>query len=229
MPRVVTTPREQREKRQAEIAGQIRREALAAGASSILLCSQAYGELQKALKEEDQGGGVCRSLVLAWLGGRKTGKNFLTRLLGPGGTVNKAEVLPLVQAYVQNKNLSDQEERALMTRTLQADGLSYTGFESELANTLPSAGAWCTQNSDHAGMGQYRCLNTRGGYNHAMGADLSDPNYAIFFDPNWGAFTFPQRTKMVDFLNKSMLVRSGQETLYGDAVNFHYMEKVCFS
>jgi hypothetical protein len=211
-----------------DAAGQIRREALAAGASSITLCTQAYGELKKYITEQGQGGGICRSLSMAWLEGRKTGVNFLQKMLGPGGTIKVGEVLPMCQAYKAAGELSIDEQQALIIANLTAKGLASTGAEKlTQVGGGSNVSAWFTQNSAMSGLGQLRSVNVFGGYNHAMAMDISQ-QYAIFFDPNWGAFTFPTHLKMVAFLEKSMFVLSGGKFHYADVKEFRNAMKICF-
>ncbi len=213
----------------ADAAGQIRREALACGASSITLCSQAYGELQKHIKEKGQGGGICRSLAIAWLIGRKTGVNFLQTLLGPGGIVKVDAVKPMIEAYEAAGQMTIPEQLVLIKANLVAAGLAFTG--SEMANPIGGTvnlGAWYTQNSDMSGLGQLRSINSFGGYSHAMAIDIRE-KYAIFFDPNWGSFTFPSHLQMVNFLTRSMFVRAAGKQRYADVKEFSGALKICFN
>lgn len=211
-----------------DAAGQIRREALACGASSITLCSQAYGELKKTIDEKGQGSGICRSLAMGWLVGRKTGVNFLQTLLGPGGTVKVSAVEPMIRAY-QEAGLKNLDQQIVLIKTkLIGEGLTCTGSQTNSALGNLNVGAWFTQNSAIAGTGQLRSINTTGGYPHAMAIDIRE-KYAIFFDPNWGAFTFPSHLQMVDFLSKSMFVRVGGVQQYADLKAFTTAAKICFN
>ncbi len=53
--------------------------------------------------------------------------------------------------------------------------------------------------------------------------------YAIFFDPNWGQFTFPTHLQMANFLTKSMFTRYGQEHKYADRIKFGGVVKIGFN
>ena len=218
--------------RQADYAGQIRREALASGAKSLRLCSQAYGELQALIKGEGQGGGICRSLSIAWLADRKRGLNLLDRLLGPGGSVKTGVVLPMCLAYKAKGAMNRLGERAYIAAELIAAGLSHTGTDaSEAAKLAAGVGVWyfMLQSSALSGVGQLRMVNIRDGYDHAMAMDLRDATCPMFFDPNWGEFSFPTTAHLANFLLTSMFVKQGTETLYANKVAIHNVEKICFS
>lgn len=215
--------------KQVDAARQLRSEALAAGARQIRLCSQAYGELKKLLVTEDQGGGICRSLCMAWLVERKAGRNLLDTLLGPGGTVRTAMVTPMCATYRAKGAMNRIVERAYIVSELTGSGLGYTGTQEAKAADVRGVGAWFCQSSAQSGIGQLRAINTRDGYNHAMALDLRDATRPLFFDPNWGEFQFPSDVHLVNFFNTSMFTKHGADTLYADSAKIHNVEKICFS
>lgn len=214
-----------------DAVGQIRREALNAGASSITLSSQAIGVLNSELKAANKVGGLCRSMAIRWLAGRKSGKNFLAELLKPGGAVDTALVKAMADEYdAAGTNMDLHEQAAHVVAQLTARNLQSTGIDDQYgigAGGMIGVGAWFTQNSEHSGTGRLRFIETYGEYSHAMAIDLRE-QYAIFFDPNFGAFTFPTHLKMVEFLSRSMFTREGERHLYAAAKPFSSVVKIGF-
>jgi hypothetical protein len=198
----------------------------------MTLISQASGVLKSALSDAGKASGLCRSISIRWIRGRKSGKNFLTELLGPGQQVNEALVRDMAAEY---DALGDQNILAqiayIKTQVADGSGLVSTGSEmASPATKVPCVASWFTQNGDQVGMGQLRSVNIFGGYTHAMGMDLRE-RYAIFFDPNWGQFTFPTHMKMVDFLTKSIFTRANSQYTYADwaAAKFSSAVKIGFA
>ena len=219
-----------KEARQVDYAGQIRREALASGAKSIRLCTQACGELAKILKEQNLGG-ICRSLSIAWLSDRSRGASLVDRMMGLGGSVKTDVVLPMCLAYKAKGNMNRLEEQSYIVTELQKAALSHCGTETGKAATVGAGvGVWYfwLKNGDLAGLGQLRMLNIRDGYDHAMAVDLRDSSCPIFFDPNWGEFFFPSTAHLGNFLLTSMFVPEGAETLYANQIAFATVEKMGF-
>jgi hypothetical protein len=215
--------------KQFAYAGQIRREALQAGCTSITLISQAAGVLADALSDAGKASGLCRSMAIRWLIGRKTGRNFLTELLGPGQQVNEALVRQMAAEYKQLGATSIDEQTGYIRTKVGEGGLACTGSElASPASGVTSVASWFTQNSGQVGMGKLRSVNTFGGYTHAMGVDLRE-QYAIFFDPNWGQFTFPTHLKMVNFLSSSMFTRVGSNCYYANAAEYRGALKIGFN
>ena len=228
MPRQLTRPKG--EERQFEASGQIRQEALKAGCTSMTLISQASGVLSKALADVEKAAGLCRSMSIRWIKGRKSGKNFLSELVGPCQQVNDALVQLMASEYDALGPLGIYKLVAyIKAQVADGSGLATTGAHLVLsASTIPSVGSWFTQNGAQVGIGQLRSVNIFGGYNHAMAMDLREI-YAIFFDPNWGEFTFPSHLLMVNFLSQSMFTRYGSQHKYADSVNFNGAVKIGFA
>jgi len=210
MPRKFTT--------NLEVVGQIRREAMAEGCNSMTLFSQASGVLVDAMKDVGKASGLCRSMAIRWLKGRKNGKDFLAELMLPGLQVSTAIVKQMSDEYDALGNTNIDTQTSYIISQLGAAGLVSTGShrESLTSSNVVSVGSWFTQSSAQSGLGKLRSVNTWGGYSHAMAMDLRE-RQAIFFDPNWGQFTFPSHLMMVNFLTRSMFTRSGGKHLYADA------------
>lgn len=182
--------------------GQIRREALEAGAKQLKLMSQCVGLLKEHLKDNGHGGGICRSLALEWLKCRKKGESFIDKALGVGGVVNISVLKPLIAQYDNNPDLKTDEEDAYIRAQLVTAGLKSSGSSTIVTNRVKDGlGAWFTGNNNPQVQGPLRLLATRAGYTHAMTLDL---NSATFFDPNWGEFTFGDVGQLKQFLNASI-------------------------
>jgi Yersinia/Haemophilus virulence surface antigen len=215
-----------------DAVAQVRREALACGASSITLCTQAMGVLADELKLAGKASGLCRSMAMRWLAGRHNGTNFLAQLLKPGGVVDSALVKAMANEYDEAGGGMDFFDQAgLVVAELGRAGLKSTGVHIEQSVGdfgMIGLGAWFTQNSQESGTGRLRFISVYGGYNHAMAMDLRE-QYAIFFDPNFGAFTFPTHLKMVNFLAKIMFTREGTQFYYAASKPFSIATKIGFS
>lgn len=226
MPRVLTQP--QGEARNMEAAGQIRREALAAGATGIRLTSQCYGALQAAIGEKGRPGGVCRSLAIFWLASRFAGGDLFDKLLGPGGVIKDKSLIVKMVAGYKSEFPTSELENAYIVRELVKAKLKHTGRQWVQANK-PDLGAWLCQFSTASGTGQLRVVACRAGYDHAMALDLRNKDRMAFYDPNWGEFVFPTEAKLQTFLNTSMFVYDDRSVLYGNRARIQGLEAICFA
>lgn len=190
------------------VLGAIRREALIAGCSYMRLMSQADGaseELNRIMKEEGRGGGLCRSMSIRWIRGRAGGTDFLNQLLPPGRPVNDALVKEMAKEYddlgrldiVQQVKYITEQVRAGMEGSIISQGNPISEYTYAVKGGVA---AWFLDSSQ----GELRSINCTG-YPHAMAVDTRE-TYCVFYDPNWGEFTFPTREKFLSFLNKSIFV-----------------------
>lgn len=182
--------------------GQIRREALEAGATSLKLMSQCVGLLQEHLKAKGHGGGICRALALEWIKCQNAGTSFIDKALGVGGVVNINALAPLIAQYDTNDGLVGDKEDAYIRAQLTSAGLKSGGSAMLVSNMIKGGvGTWFTSNNNPKAQGSLRLLSTRAGYSHAMALDLRSFS---FFDPNWGQFNFKDEQSLNLFLDKSM-------------------------
>lgn len=192
--------------------GQIRREALEAGATSLKLMSQCVGLLQDHLKAKGHGSGICRALALEWIKGQSEGTSFIDKALGVGGVVNINALAPLIAQYDTNEGLVGEKEDAYIRAQLTAAGLKSGGSAMLVSNLIKGGvGTWFTSNNNPKAQGPLRLLSTRAGYSHAMALDLRSFS---FFDPNWGQFNFKDEQSLNNFLNASMFPKGTNPSGY---------------
>lgn len=222
-----------------DAARQIRAEAKALGAK-VRASSQVLGEEKAVLAIVNQEAGVCRSYVIYWLKGRKTPSSTI---YDRDNKISKPILASIVTHYKSSNTRFDaagkatgkldrnrMEERAYIKAELRFRGLTFCAEEEHKPETSPMACAdFLVANGEHGPVGPLRSINVRDGYNHAMGLDLTDPKAQVFFDPNWGEFTFATEAKLVQFLKQSLFVADGKACFYANVKQFYTAEKLCFS
>lgn len=185
-----------------DVLGQVRREALNAGAT-LKLCSQAVGLLKSHLDAQGQGGGICRSMSIEWIKAQGKGTSLIDTICGLGGSVNINNVAPMIRQYELHDFDNDKPgERAYIKSKIMSSGFVYGGVKSAYVNSVKGGiGSWYCNTNIMPRTCYLRLIAMRSGVPHAMAVDILEHK---FFDPNLGEFTFSSDDDLVNFLNTSI-------------------------
>jgi len=120
---------EERKREYLNKLGAVRREALAAGATTLELFSRSVGPVQDELAKDgpEAAGGVCRALSIAWLKGKKAGRDYLATFLGPGGVVVESVLAAAIRdhkALDVNKLATRDRQRTFTLEELRRSGFT---------------------------------------------------------------------------------------------------------
>lgn len=162
--------------------------------------------------------GICLMLTASWIGNLANGKSLWSNVYF-GGNFNAAAIVTIMHNFLDDEvqNINWQDVR---TKYFKQHNVSRVKTGARLGKS-DVASATITSNMSKAiedGPGAFVSMDISGpGGAHAIGAWNARGSY-LFFDPNYGEFSFPDAQALGGFLD--VLVRvSGYSGMFG-AVNY---------
>jgi Yersinia/Haemophilus virulence surface antigen len=162
-------------------------------------------------------GGICLMLTASWIGNLANGKSLWNSVFF-GGKFNAAAIISIMHNFMDDEvqNIDWQTVRKYYAKQHNVSHVK-TGASLGDGSVASAAITQLMIQSIEAGPGAFVSLDISGpGGAHAVGAWNARGSY-LFFDPNYGEFSFPDAKSLEGFL--AVLVRvSGYSAMFG-AVN----------
>lgn len=168
-------------------------------------------------------GGICLMLTASWIGHLANGKSLWTNVFF-GGRFNAAAIVSIMHNFLDDEvqNINWQTVRQ---NYFKQHGVSHVKTGTPLGDGRAASAAIIGHmiTAIEQGPGAFISIDASGPRGaHAVGAWNARGSY-LFFDPNYGEFSFPDAKSLESFLG--VLVRSsGYNSMFG-AVNFDIWRK----